>query len=182
MSDTPRPARTFLDTLFGAWFMPRYTFGYLKQSPIVWQAVLVVAFINVVDTGRQSGFSWESLDSLIASTVTGLAGWTFMAGLLALLGYAMGRNVSFPVVLTLTGFASLPWLLLAPAQAFGAPWGALFGLGVVGWFWVSELIAIATAFEQDWWRVVWLAPLAFAAALIATIWFFIGFIALVSLI
>jgi hypothetical protein len=98
-----------------------------------------------------------------------------------LLGYSFGRDTPFSTLLILTGFAGLPWLLLAPAQALGGWLGALLGVIAIIWFLVWEIWATAIALDLPWWRVVWLVPLALIGGGLSISWISSGIVAIASL-
>lgn len=168
----------FLDTLYGSWFEPGATFRALRDRPLIWQAALIVATLSGIDNARRLGFE---AGNLMSGAVGGLLGWVILGSVLWLLSYCFGREAQLTVILMLTGFASLPWLLMAPAQALGGPVGALLGVVAISWFAVWQVWAAAVALDLAWIRVVWLIPLAFLAIGLGIGWLTSLFTALVSL-
>ncbi len=172
---------SLFDNIYGAWFLPARTFRSFREQPPLWQALLIVAWLNLVDTGRRVGFSPSDLPVVGLSVISGILGWVILSSILFLLSYCFNLNPRFPVLLTLTGFAGLPWLLLAPAQTLGGSWGGLFGLLALGWFGVWQIWAAAVALELPWYRIIWLIPLTFVGALLSISWIGSSITALVSL-
>ncbi len=175
---------SFLDHLYGVWFTPQQTFKSLKAEPALAQAIVVVIALNLIDIGRRSGLTptsaWAVL-GILWGLITGVIGWLLIAGLLRWLAFCFNRQTHLVEILSLTGFASIPWIFLAPAQAIGGAVGVLLGLAAIVWFWASELYAIAVALDQPWNRVVGLVPLTFLAGFLALNWAFSGIGALLSL-
>lgn len=168
-----------LDNIYGAWFLPQQTFYRLREQPtLLWQAILVVAWVNLVDAGQRLGFSPLLLAS---SLISGLVGWVTLGLVLSWLGYCLGRDVPLPSLLLLTGFASLPWLLVAPAQSIGGSLGGLLSTIVVGWFLVWEVWATAIALNLPWWRIIGLVPLVFISVGLGITWLISSLSVLVTL-
>lgn len=172
---------SFFDHLYGAWFLPARTFRSLRDQPPLGQAFLVVALLNLVDAGRQVGFTPSALPGVGLSVITGILGWVLLCSILCVLGQCFNLNPRLSVLLTLTGFAGLPWLLLAPAQALGGAWGGLMGILVLGWFLVWQIWATSLALEIPWHRLIRLIPLTFVAIALAISWIGSSISALASL-
>lgn len=169
---------SLLDNIYGSWFLPDPTFRALRSDPVLWQAALVVSGIQIIDGIRQGG--GDPL-VLVGSVINGWLAWMGLAGILSLLGFCLGRRPPLATILTLTGFAGVPWILVAPAQALPAPWGSLAGILAMLWCLMWQLWAVAVAFELPWWRMAGLVPLAFVAGGLALSWLVTGGAALLSL-
>jgi len=155
----------FLDNCFGSWFEPQTTFERLALDPPVLQAIGVVAVVNILE-GLRLGGIWGA----IFQPLGGLLGWAVLSGLLWGLLQLVAQPVSYLRLLTLTGFASLPWLLIPPMAVLGGPVGGVITLGLIVWFVGLQTWAVSVATALDWWRVVLLVPLVFIAALLALNW------------
>ncbi|MFN3361079.1 MAG: hypothetical protein ACK421_06615 [Pseudanabaenaceae cyanobacterium] len=151
----------FLDDIYGALFLPHQTLAALKERSVVWQGALIVALVNLLEGLRSGG------GAVVLQIVTGLGGWYGLCWLLERLGHSLGKEVRLDRVLTLTGFASLPWLFFAPALNFGGGVGVVCGLAVVLWFVIWQLKAVAIALDLQIGRVFALIPLAFAGTVVA---------------
>ncbi len=158
------PVSDFLDDCYGSWFTPQLTFPQLTE-PRVAQALGIVAGVNFLEGLRLGG----ALGGMI-QLVSGILGWLVLNGLLWLLLTIFQRAVSYPRLLTLTGFASLPWLILPPAQTLGGVVGQVVTVGVLVWFVALQTWAVAVASELAWWRIALLVPFTFVGALIALNW------------
>ncbi|MFS8779508.1 YIP1 family protein [Synechococcus sp. R55.6] len=170
---------SWLDNIYGAWFLPERTFRALREQPVLWQAFGVVGLLNVLEAIRRSG---ASLPSMVLAVLMGSLGWVSLAALLQLLAFCLGRAApSFSALLCLTGFAGLPWLLLGPAQSLGGVLGSLLGLAALLWFVVWQVRAVAVALDLEWWRLVGLIPLAFLGGILSLSWLTSGVVALASL-
>jgi hypothetical protein len=169
----------FLDNLYGAWFLPQQTFYRLREQPaLLWQAVLVVAWVNLVDGGHRLGFAPLLLAS---SLISGLVGWVTLGLVLSWLSYCLGRDVHLSSLLLLTGFASLPWLFVAPAQSIGGSLGGVLSIMSVGWFLIWEVWATAIALNLPWWRIIGLIPLVFVSVGLGINWLVSSLSVLVTL-
>ncbi|MFQ3678992.1 MAG: hypothetical protein SNJ60_00560, partial [Pseudanabaenaceae cyanobacterium] len=75
-------------------------------------------------------------------------------------------------LLTLTAFASLPWLFVGPAQNFPPPLSALALLGVWMWYLWLQVQAIAAAWQVTPSRLWLLLPLGLGTldATLALLW------------
>jgi len=94
---------SWLDNIYGAWFLPERTFRALREQPVLWQAFGVVGLLNVLEAIRRSG---ASLPSMVLAVLMGSLGWVSLAALLQLLAFCLGRAApSFSALLCLTGFA-----------------------------------------------------------------------------
>ncbi len=168
-----RPASTvlpgFLDALYGVWFQPEATFQALRQAPQLGQAALVVILAKLLESVRTSGGTLNP-EGLVWAAVSGLLGWVVLSALLDGLAYVFGRGVDLTMLLSLTGFASLPWLLLGPALAWGGSVGRLLSLLVLVWFVIWQLWAAAVAFELPRQRLVLLVPLTLVGGLVSLAW------------
>ncbi|MCS6959277.1 MAG: hypothetical protein RMK91_04430 [Pseudanabaenaceae cyanobacterium SKYGB_i_bin29] len=151
----------FLDDIYGTLFLPHQTLTALKEQSTVWRGALVVALVNLLEGLRSGG------GTILLQLVTGLGGWYGLCWLLERLGHSLGKEVNLDRVLTLTGFASLPWLFFAPALNLGGGIGVVCGLAVVLWFVLWQLKAVAIALELQIGRVFALIPLAFAGTVVA---------------
>ncbi|MBD2105053.1 hypothetical protein [Leptolyngbya sp. FACHB-261] len=164
----PRPS-SFLDNLYGVWFKPKATFQSLRQFPPVGQAAAVVVLVKLLEVLRTTEGSFAPL-VMIGAALQGLAGWVLLTSLLNALAYVFGRAVALPIVLSLTGFASVPWLLIAPALALGPPLSGFLVLAVLLWFVVWQVWAAAVAFELPRQQLALLIPLTLVGGLVALGW------------
>jgi hypothetical protein len=169
---------SWLENLYGIWFLPEQAFARLREQPVLGQAALAVALISAVDGARQTG---GNPAGVLAMIVAGWVAWISLSGLLWVIGFCLGRFLSLPVLLTVMGFAGLPWLLVAPALALGSPWGSMLAVAVVVWWLSWQLWAMSVAFDLPWWRLAGLIPLAFVGAFVALNWVFGGGATLLTL-
>lgn len=156
---------TFFDYCFGSWFEPRTAFARLAEDLPLWQAVGIVALVNLVE-----GFRVGGAVGAFFQVPSGLIGWLVLNGLLWLFAILVNQKIAYARLLTLTGFASLPWLLVAPAALLGGPIGGIGLLLALLWFVGLQTWAVSVAMAWPWWRVALLIPLTFVAALVALNW------------
>jgi len=155
----------FLDRCYGCWFTPQLTFPRLAEEVPLFQGFLVLIGVNVLDGLRLGGGVGAILQPLSATL-----GWLVLNGLLLVLLVLVGRTVQLPRLLTLTGFASLPWLIFGPAQIFGGWVGQVATWAVVVWFIGLQTWAVAVGTDLDWWRVALWLPFTFVGGLVALNW------------
>jgi len=167
LAKPPQNLGTFLDRLYGTLFLPSFTFEQLKADPSPWQAAFVIALANILESFRlnQSG-----IISLIWSLISGLIGWLFFTFLLKQLASAFQKNVTMPELLTLTGFASLPWLFMAPALSLPPRFRLLAAIAVIIWFITWQIWSASVALNIKSWKTLAIFPLAISGGVVALIW------------
>lgn len=115
------------------------------------------------------------------SAVSGLLLWVLMAGIIALLAYVFMGSSRFKTFLTLSGYATLPWVFLGPVVllktglgGFGTFIGVVAGLSI--WLWSVVLFALALGhtYRLTADRVIVLLAMPFVMGLLCLSWF-IGF-------
>ena len=158
---------TFLDRLYGTLFLPQVTFEQLKVNPTFVQAFAVIVLVNILETLRLDQFS---ISSIIWSVISGTIGWIFFTFLLKQLASVFQRDVAILKLLTLTGFASLPWLFMAPALSLPPQFRVLAAIGVMIWFVVWQVWGASVALGIKVWKTFAIAPLAIFGGIVALIW------------
>jgi hypothetical protein len=170
-SDTPpQPPQnlgTFLDRLYGTLFLPQVTFEQLKANPSFVQGAIVIALVNILETLRLDQFV---IFRLILSVISGTIGWVFFTFLLKQLASIFQKNVSMLELLTLTGFASLPWLFMAPALSLPPQSRILAAIAVMIWFIVWQVWSASVALGIKIWKTLAIVPLAIFGGIVALIW------------
>jgi hypothetical protein len=157
----PQNLGTFLDLLYGTLFLPQVTFEQLKANPSFVQALVVIALVNILETLRLDQFFIFK----IISVISGIIGWLFFTYLLKQLASVFQKNVTMPELLTLTGFASLPWLFIAPALSLPPQFRGLAAIAVIIWFIVWQIRSASVALDIKSWKT-----LAIAGGVVALIW------------
>jgi len=152
---------TFLDRVYGALFLPKATLVQLQATPAVAQGAAIVVALNGLEA-----VATES--SPVLKIILGLGGWLGLCGLGRGIAWVLQKEVSLKTLLTLTAFASLPWLLVGPAQNFPPPFSPLALLGVWAWYLWLQIQAIAQALQLTPSRL-WLLPPLGLGTLIATL-------------
>ncbi len=163
--DTASRPDTFLDRVYGVLFLPKATLAQLQTTPAVAQGAAIVVALN----------AFEALATEVSPVIKvplGLVGWLGLCGLGRGLAWVFQKEVPLKTLLTLTAFASLPWLLVGPAQNFPPPLSALALLAVWGWYLWLQVQAIATALQVLPSRLWLLLPLGWgtAVATLALLW------------
>jgi hypothetical protein len=162
----PQNLGTFLDLLYGTLFLPQVTFEQLKANPSFVQALVVIALVNILETLRLDQFFIFK----IISVISGIIGWLFFTYLLKQLASVFQKNVTMPELLTLTGFASLPWLFIAPALSLPPQFRGLAAIAVIIWFIVWQIRSASVALDIKSWKTLAIVPLAIAGGVVALIW------------
>ena len=158
---------TFLDRLYGTLFLPQTTFEQLKANPSFVQAAIVIALVNILETLRLNQFS---IIGLIWSVISGTIGWIFFTFLLKQLASVFQKNIKLVELLTLTGFASLPWLFMAPALSLPTQSRTFAAIAVIIWFIVWQVWGAAVGLGIKKRETVAIVPMAIAGGLVALIW------------
>ena len=170
-SDTPpQPPQnlgTFLDRLYGTLFLPQSTFEQLRANPSLWQAAIVIALVNILETLRINQFS---IFRMIWSVISSLIGWLFFTFLLKQLAAVFQKDIKLVNLLTLTGFASLPWLFMAPALSLPSQLRIPVAIVVIIWFIVWQVWSASVALEIRNWKALAIVPLAVSGGIVALIW------------
>ncbi|MEA5485604.1 MULTISPECIES: Yip1 family protein [Pseudanabaena] len=163
----PQTLGTFLDRLYGTLFLPQVTFEQLKTNPNFVQAAIVIASVNTLETLR--------LDQVVSfriiwSVISGIIGWLFFTFLLKQLANVFQKNVEMRELLTLTGFASLPWLFMAPALSLSPRFRVIAAIAVIIWFIVWQVWSASVALGIKIWKTLAIVPLAIFGGMVALIW------------
>ena len=163
----PQNLGTFLDRLYGTLFLPQVTFEHLKANPAFIQAAIVIALANILETIRLDQFA---IYRIVWSVISGLIGWVFFTFLLKQLANVFQKDVEMNQLLTLTGFASLPWLFMAPAMSLPPQSRILAAIAVMIWFVVWQTWSASVALGIKIWKTLAIVPLARLGGIVALIW------------
>jgi hypothetical protein len=166
----PQPSQnlgTFLDRLYGTLFLPQATFEQLRANPSCLQGAIVIALVNILETLRIDQFS---IFRVIWSVISSVIGWLFFTFLLEQLASVFQKNVKLVELLTLTGFASLPWLFMAPALSLPSQFRILAAIAVIIWFIIWQVWSASVALEIKSWKTLAIVPMGIAGGIVALIW------------
>ncbi|MBD2178046.1 YIP1 family protein [Pseudanabaena sp. FACHB-1998] len=163
----PHNLGTLLDRLYGTLFLPQVTFEQLKAYPSVAQGAIVIALVNSLETIRLDQLS---LFRIVGSVISGLIGWLFFTFLLKQLAEVFQKNVQLVELLTLTGFASLPWIFMAPALSLPPQSRFLAAIAVIIWFIVWQIWGASVVLGIKIWKTLAIVPLAISGGVVALIW------------
>ncbi len=164
---SPQSLGTFLDRLYGTLFLPQMTFEQLKTNPNFVQAAIVIALVNILETLRLNQFA---IYRTLWSVVSGFIGWVFFTFLLKQLANIFQKKIEMRELLTLTGFASLPWLFMAPALSLPPQSRILAAIAVMIWFIVWQVWSASVALGIKIWKTLAIVPLAIFGGIVALIW------------
>ena len=166
-SQPPQNLGTFLDRLYGTLFLPQTTFEQLKENPSFVQAAIIIALVNILETLRLDQLF---ISRIIWSVISGLIGWLFFTFLLKQLASVFQKNVAMLELLTLTGFASLPWIFMAPALSLPTRFRFLAAIAVIIWFIFWQVWSASVALGLKSWKTLAIVPMAIAGGVVALIW------------
>ena len=167
---SPKPPQnlgTFLDRFYGTLFLPQLTFEQLKVNPSAVQAAIVIALVNILETLRLDQFT---ILGIIWSVISGIIGWLFFTFLLKQLAGVFQKEIEILDLLTLTGFASLPWLFMAPALSLPSRFRIPVAIAVIIWFIVWQIWSASVALGIKSWKALAIIPLAISGGVVALIW------------
>jgi len=178
-------SQNFLKYTYGSLLNPIETFELIKnqeQKP-VFEAFMVIVLISIVGvlTSNQLTSVFFLGIQIISYIIFALISWIFVASIIDGLSTIFSGKSNFDLLLVLTAFALLPWILIAPVSLFkGATLLGTFA-GITGsifiWLWTSVLfvLAVAKAYNIPAGSAILLMVMPFLASVIAFFWFF-GFI------
>ncbi|WP_019498329.1 YIP1 family protein [Pseudanabaena sp. PCC 6802] len=165
-STTTGAIARFLEDIYGTLFTPAQAFASLRSRPSAIGGVCVLVLVNVLEsirTGRRPS-------QIVPTVVAALVGWLIFSLLLQRLATVFQRQIDLNVLLSLTAFASLPWIFIGPALSLRGEWGTSAALVVMLWFIVWQVWAASVAIAVSAWRLALLVPLAIAGGFVALIW------------
>ena len=182
---------SYLTLFYGTLFHPLQTFKSISQSSqpgsrllffAIMSVVLVSTLAPLIHMASQGGHPSSLVWTMPLSAVSGTIIWGFMGLLIGLLAYAFIGQSRVGQFLTLSGLATLPWVLMGPITmlkvglgSFGVIIFVLLALGV--WLWSVLLFALALAetYGMTPERVLIILAAPFAMSLVLLGWMF-GFI------
>jgi hypothetical protein len=159
----------WLEYFYGSLFQPQATFIKLRSQPAPQAAALVIVLVNLLE-GLRVG---QNPLAAPIGVLLGLGGWLILSSILHRL-FTICQNqppIAIANLLTLTGFASSPWIFIASARSLGGMWGFWLAVAVSSWFAVWQIWAAAIALSINPWRLYVLIPMSFAGGLVAIVLF-----------
>lgn len=176
----------YLDVLYGTLFNPVRTFRLVAKATAsnnrpffyaIASIVLVSAMAPMIAMGSLGGDPADLALGIPLSVIGGLIAWSVTGLLVSLLSYAFTKRTGLRVFLTLSGLATLPWIMAGPVSmlkiGLGTPGFALFVLlSLAVWLWSVLLFAIAMmeSFRMSPERVLIVLAAPFAMSLILLAW------------
>ncbi|HEY9747008.1 MAG TPA: Yip1 family protein [Oculatellaceae cyanobacterium] len=185
----------YLDLLYAVLFHPVRTFKELtgETEPdnrlllyALFSVILVSAIAPVIRFINVGGQPVNLLLFMPLSALIGSLVWLLSGLVVAMLSYAFTEQTRFRTILTLSGFATLPWVFMGPISllkvglgAVGVVLCALFGLSVWLWSVLLFALAIAVTYAMTAERVLIVLVMPFVMTLIFIGWIF-GFFGNIS--
>jgi hypothetical protein len=177
-----------LDSMYGILFHPATTMAALaceESLPfglsVFWIAFVsgLAPFIQLAIQGGTPTFLWLAVP---LSILSGLVSWGFVSILIAGLAYAFRQPFYLEKLLTLSGFSTIPWVLMGFTLLFKASlagWGTiLFVLfSLIIWLWTVILysMAIGKTYQMHAGQVLIVLAMPFGMSVIWMAWL-VGFI------
>ena len=113
--------KTFLENIYGILFEPQKTIEKIIDTQPVWQAFSIIAALSLASAilGQKIGFAGVYdfiffFGNVAAIFISSLIIWFSLAGFFEITARIFGDENNFKKLLSLMGFALLPWILTAP--------------------------------------------------------------------
>lgn len=176
----------FLENFYGALFCPDKTFSNIKEETPIGQALGLVVIISILSILITSSSYFRATGILgmgyqvIFAAIAGIISWLFFAFFLELIATVFGQNGKMKPLLSLTAFALIPWIFLAPIELlkntgdYGNLAAILFGLTVWLWVTILEMVAVMKTYELTFGRAFLMLIIPFLGGFLSFHWF-VGF-------
>lgn len=113
--------KTFLENIYGILFEPQKTIDKIIETQPIWQAFTIIMFLSLASAflGQKSGLT-EMYDflfffgNIVIVFFSSLIIWVTLAGFFEITARIFSDENNFKKLLSLMGFALLPWILTAP--------------------------------------------------------------------
>jgi len=143
----------FIDNFYGTLFTPSKAFDELAEKTVFGQNILIVVLISILKPLLESGLQTTQLGidlltlKLSFAVIGGLILWILPAFLIGLVAYFFNNEGKVTKFLTLSAFALLPQIFLAPIELLksGGSFSYLLGviIGIAVGIWTVYLIFLA---------------------------------------
>ena len=149
----------FIDNFYGTLFTPSKTFGVLAEKPVFGQSILVVVLTSMLRPLLEFGIqtTQTGMDLLMLklsyAILGGLTVWALMAFLIGIIAYFFNNEGKTTTFLTLSAFALLPQIFVAPVEllkaggAFSYFLGILIGLAIGIWTICLLFLAVIKTYD-----------------------------------
>ncbi len=144
---------SFLANFYGTLFAPSATFNESAKNPQVLQGFIAIVFINILKTVTNSNIQGSLREApllvlkIFFSVFGALILWFLTAVIIHIAAKFFNRETKILAILTLTGFACIPQIFLAPIELIknGGAGGYLLGIlmGITIQIWTLYLIFLA---------------------------------------
>jgi hypothetical protein len=164
---TSKTVGDWLDDFYGSLFLPQATFTRLRSQPAPLSAALVIIIVNVLEALRTGQSIWLTP----FSAASGLVGWLLLILILhRLITICQNQEpVSIATLLTLTGFASSPWIFIVPVQSLDNAWTFFLAVVVFIWFGIWQIWAAAIALGMNPRQLILLVPMGIAGGMVSIV-------------
>lgn len=173
----------FLQNIYGSFTAPVTTFNKLKQEPLPFYGLIIVAVVSMLSPFFNNMISNTNFSAItilplaFLSLAAGIISWLIFAGFMELLAFVFDKNGQFKTILTLSAFALIPWILLGPILLLKQAGPVFEGIGILLslcifiWTTVLFFLAIAISYNLTVIRCVAFAFIPFICSIIQFYWF-----------
>jgi len=145
--------RNFLENIYGILFNPQKTIAILIETQPVWQAFSIIVALSLASAilGQKAGFTGMYdfiffFGNVAAIFISSLIIWFSMAGFFEITARIFSDDNNFRKLLSLMGFALLPWILTAPLMLIKINLPLIITsivLEILVWIWSIVLIFLS---------------------------------------
>lgn len=145
--------RTFLENIYGILFSPQKTIEKIIETQPVWQAFSIIVILSIASAilGQKTGFAGMYdfiffLGNILAVFFSSLIIWFTLAGFFEITARIFIDENNFKKLLSLMGFALLPWILTAPLMLLKINLPLIITsiiLEILVWIWSIALVFLS---------------------------------------
>lgn len=113
--------RNFLENIYGILFEPKKTMDKIIETRPIWQAVWIIIILSLASAllDHSTGFDGTSniiffIGNLFSILISSLLIWVTISGFFEVTARIFSDENRFKPLLSLMGFALLPWIFTAP--------------------------------------------------------------------
>lgn len=145
--------KTFLENIYGILFDPQKTIAKIIETQPIWQAFSIISVLSLASAilGQKTGFAGMYdfiffFGNIIAVFISSLIIWLTLAGFFEITARIFNDENNFKKLLSLMGFALLPWVLTAPLMLIKINLPLIITsivLEIIVWAWSIALIFLS---------------------------------------
>lgn len=145
--------KTFLENIYGILFEPQKAIERIIETQPIWQAFSIIVVLSLASAilGQKTGFlgAYDLLffiGNIIAVFISSLIIWFTLAGFFEITARIFSDENNFKKLLSLMGFALLPWILTAPLMLIKINLPLIITstiFEIIVWFWSIVLMFLS---------------------------------------